>query len=101
VIGGVGFKNAPDASGKVEIGYGLDPAFRGNGYMREAVIAICEWAFTNHKIRSVLAEVEDGNTPSLRVLQRAGFRPFIEGNNAWFVKERLTRTQNQEGRKSF
>src|SRR5580692_11174334 len=37
-IGGGGFKGRPQG-GRVEIGYGLAPSARGNGYAAEAVIA--------------------------------------------------------------
>ena len=38
-IGGLGFKSQPDG-GCVEIGYGLAPSARGDGYAAEAVIAL-------------------------------------------------------------
>ena len=40
-IGGIGFKGRPD-DGCVEIGYGLAPSARGNGYAAEAVMALLD-----------------------------------------------------------
>ena len=88
VIGGLGFKNVPDVSGRVEVGYGLDTAFRGLGFMGEALLALCDWAFSHQEVLSVIAEVEPGNAASVHVLQRAGFHSLSTTDNAWFVKER-------------
>lgn len=44
VIGGIGFKGAPDAGGVIEIGYGIDDAYRRQGYATEAVAGMVKWA---------------------------------------------------------
>ncbi len=44
VIGEMGCKGGPDAAGTVEIGYGIIPAYRGQGYATEAVGALVDWA---------------------------------------------------------
>ena len=44
VVGSASFKDIPDEKGEVEIGYGLGKAFEHNGYMTEAVKALCRWA---------------------------------------------------------
>lgn len=72
LIGGVGFKGAPDDAGVVEIGYGLAPAARGRGLATEAVAALVAHAF-ERGVRAVRAEVETGYAASERVVMRAGF----------------------------
>lgn len=72
LIGGAGFKGAPDDDGIVEIGYGLTPAGRGRGLATEAVVALVAHAFSRGAA-SVRAEVETGHTASERVVTRAGF----------------------------
>jgi len=72
LIGGAGFKGAPDDDGVVEIGYGLAPAGRGRGLATEAVVALVAHAFARGAA-SVRAEVETGHTASERVVTRAGF----------------------------
>lgn len=42
LIGSAGFKNLPDKDGMVEIGYGLNKVFRGQGYATEAVGKLTE-----------------------------------------------------------
>ena len=72
LIGGAGFKGAPDGEGIVEIGYGLAPAGRGRGLATEAVRALVAHAFVRGA-QAVRAEVETGHTASERVVTRAGF----------------------------
>jgi RimJ/RimL family protein N-acetyltransferase len=63
VIGSVDFKGFPNADGEVEIGYGLGKEFEHNGYMTEAVQAMCHWAMEQELISHVIAETDIGNIP--------------------------------------
>ncbi|MGK5739851.1 GNAT family N-acetyltransferase [Micromonospora sp. URMC 103] len=71
-IGGIGFKGQPK-DGSVEVGYGLAPSARGNGYAAEAVIALLTVA-GDHGLDRVVADTDRGNIASQRTLERAGFR---------------------------
>ena len=69
----VGFKGTPDEAGSVEIGYGIDPAFRGKGYMTEAVQALITWAFQYKHCQVVTANrVLKSNLASSHVLLKVG-----------------------------
>jgi len=69
--GMAGFKGAPDEHGSVEIGYGIDPAFRRKGYMTEAVPAMIDWAFQQEACREVTAcGVLKTNPASSHVLRK-------------------------------
>lgn len=71
----VGFKGSPNDSGEVEIGYGIDPAFRRSGFTHEAVRLLIDWAFTHPECRAITAtHVLPTNFASQRLLQKAGFR---------------------------
>ena len=70
-IGGIGFKAAPE-DGSVEIGYGLAPSARGNGYAAEAAAALLTVA-AGHGVRRVLADTDEANVASQRTLERAGY----------------------------
>lgn len=71
--GMVGFKGVPDSAGSVEIGYGIDPAFRGKGYMTEAVRAMIDWAFQHERCHRVTAcGVLKTNPASSHVLLNVG-----------------------------
>lgn len=69
-IGGVGFHREP-IDGAVEIGYGLVPLARGRGVATEAVLALLE--VTRAHAVTVVAETDEGNVASERVLERCGF----------------------------
>ena len=71
-VGGIGFKGQP-AGGCVEIGYGLAPSARGNGYAAEALIALLTVA-SDHGLSRVIADTTLDNIASQRTLIRAGFR---------------------------
>jgi RimJ/RimL family protein N-acetyltransferase len=68
-----GFKGVPDAQGRTEIGYGLDPAYQGQGYMREAARALVDWAFQHPACKAVTAQ-EVSNPASRRLLEALGAR---------------------------
>jgi RimJ/RimL family protein N-acetyltransferase len=71
-IGGAGFKGQP-VGGCVEIGYGLAPSARGNGYAAEAAVAVLALA-AEHGVARVIADTVLDNNASQRTLIRAGFR---------------------------
>ncbi|MEV5874168.1 GNAT family N-acetyltransferase [Streptomyces sp. NPDC052101] len=72
-IGGIGFHGVPDDDGRVEIGYDLVEGARGEGYATEAVRALTEQALAREDVDLVFACIERDNTPSQRVVDRAGF----------------------------
>lgn len=71
-IGGIGFKGQP-RDGSVEVGFGLAPSARGNGYAAEALIALLIVA-ADHGLDRAVADTDRGNIASQRTLERAGFR---------------------------
>lgn len=72
-IGGIGFKGAPDTNGTVEIGYGIDEAYRRQGYAAESVSALVRWALAQEGVRLIIAQTEANNLVSQRVLLKNGF----------------------------
>lgn len=73
VIGDIGFHGGPDQDGVVEIGYGLAPSRRGQGFMTEALRALVTWAMRDPQVEVVMATTDDDNRASQRVLRAAGF----------------------------
>ncbi len=71
--GSVAFKGAPDAEGVVEIAYGLDPAYQGRGYAREAARALVAYALGPGGARRVVAHTRPEHAASARVLAACGF----------------------------
>ncbi|MFY4775590.1 GNAT family N-acetyltransferase [Metabacillus sp. RGM 3146] len=72
MIGDLGFKGKPNLDGSVEIGYGLAPSVRNNGYATEAAKALMEWAFATGKVHKVIAQCLKENAASIKVLKKLG-----------------------------
>ena len=73
-IGDAGFKG-PGDNGAVEIGYGVNDEYAGQGYATEGVNALCQWALTQSGVAAVEAETDANNEASKRVLSKLGFVP--------------------------
>lgn len=77
--GMIGYKGAPDERGEVEIGYGIDSAYRNRGYMTEAVEGMISWAFRDSRCTRILApDTLRSNLASNRVLNKVGMRVYEE-----------------------
>ncbi len=84
VVGSADFKDTPSAAGEVEIGYGLGKAFEHNGYMTEAVQAMCRWAREQEGVSHVIAKTELDGFASQRILQKCGFTETKCGETVWW-----------------
>ncbi len=73
VIGSAGFKGPPDASGMVEIAYGIVPSRQGRGYATEAAGALLRFAAADDRVRLVRAHTLPEGNASTRVLTKCGF----------------------------
>ena len=79
VIGYVQIKLAP-ITGKIdvrELGYAMSKEYRRQGYMSEAVNAVCNHLFQNEYIKRITLEILPDNLPSLGVARKCGFS-FVE-----------------------
>lgn len=71
------------------IGYFLDQAFNGRGYMTQAVKLACQFAFEQAELHRVQAAVMPRNLPSIRVVEKAGFnyegyaKYYLNINGKW------------------
>jgi [ribosomal protein S5]-alanine N-acetyltransferase len=77
LIGTCGFHQWNRRDRRAEVGYDLHPGFWGHGYMSEALRAAIHYGFTTMDLHRIAAVVHPENTPSVRLLQRLGFR--LEG----------------------
>ena len=85
VIGSIDYKYVP-RNGVTEVGYGMNPAYTGHGYMTEALTAFLDLG-RKLGIRKVLADTLPDNLPSQNVLKRCGFRFLKEDGNLWWEKD--------------
>src|SRR5688572_15551606 len=56
VIGDAGFKGKPDANGTVDIGYGIIPSYRRQGFGYEAARGLRDWAFMQPGVERIIAD---------------------------------------------
>jgi RimJ/RimL family protein N-acetyltransferase len=80
VVGGAGFHGAPDADGMVEVGYGVDPAYRRRGYARAALLLMLERARQHPAVRTLRVTVSPDNVASLGLVAQL---PFVEVGEQW------------------
>jgi RimJ/RimL family protein N-acetyltransferase len=86
-VGGIGFVGPPDG-GMVEIGYGLIPAARGQGYAGEALLALMAIA-DEHGIAEFRADTTHDNIASQRTLAHAGFEQVAADDELLHYEARL------------
>jgi ribosomal-protein-alanine N-acetyltransferase len=72
VFGSIGFKGKPDKNGEIEIGYGISPNYRRQGYTSEAALALVTWGFSHPEVRQLNAECLPHNIGSARILEKIG-----------------------------
>ena len=82
IIGSIDFKYVP-REGLTEVGYGLNPAYTGHGYMTEALTALLDFG-RRHGVRTVRADTLPDNLASQNVLKRCGFRFLREDKTLWW-----------------
>jgi RimJ/RimL family protein N-acetyltransferase len=79
LVGEVGVMEArrdiqPSFEGEPEIGWALVPAAHGKGYAAEAVAAALVWSDKHLHAPMQVCIIDPGNTASLRIAQKFGFR---------------------------
>jgi [ribosomal protein S5]-alanine N-acetyltransferase len=81
MVGDMCFKGEADENGAVEIGYGIYPAFQNQGYMKESVNCLVDWALSLENVEKVAAETDSNNFASHHILNFCGFKQLISENN--------------------
>ncbi len=89
LVGTGGYFGPPSEVGTVEIGFSVMPAWQGLGYATEIAEALIENAFTDMRVRKVIAHAAPVNLASCKVLEKSRFR-FVcreeeSGNNLFKI----------------
>jgi len=80
------------------LGYWIGAAHANRGYMRDALETVLHHAFEREGLHRVEANIQPGNEPSKRLVQRAGFRcegfspRYLHIGGAWRDHERWALT---------
>lgn len=61
-----------------ELGWGVDPAFQGQGYAAEALTAALVWADRTLAAGRTVCMIAPDNLPSLKLAARVGYQPYAE-----------------------
>jgi len=80
-IGQAGFHEmkrtvSPSIENTMEAGWGLHPDFQGRGYASEVLRTMLTWAAATHPDKPITCIINPGNTPSIRLAEKHGFREF-------------------------
>lgn len=75
VVGSVVLNGRPDATGTVELGYGVEGKSQMLGYATEGSRAVLHWALEQPDVRRVVATTPSWHRASLRVIEKLGMKP--------------------------
>ena len=73
-IGTLGFHGPPDDQGRLEVGYRVEAPWRRQGFARESVQALFDWAASAHGVHRFIASISPTNEASLRLAAGFGFQ---------------------------
>ncbi|GAB3574061.1 hypothetical protein GCM10027445_34380 [Amycolatopsis endophytica] len=79
-VGRAGYHGPPDASGMVEIGYAVAPAYRRRGYARAALEALLQRAAHEPQVGTVRVTIGPDNVASYQLASQYG---FVEVGEQW------------------
>ncbi len=71
------------------VGYWVDHRHAGNGYVPEALVTVCRWAFVDLRLHRLQIAIIPRNTRSRRVVEKLGLRDegvavrYLEINGVW------------------
>jgi ribosomal-protein-alanine N-acetyltransferase len=74
MVGTCGFTSFDCPNDVAEIGYVINPDYRGMGLVPEAVRAVLKFGFEKLLLHRIEARFIEGNTASLRVMEKVGMR---------------------------
>lgn len=101
LIGMINIGNEEYENKEVGTGYFIDINYENHGYITEAVAALCDYAFNNWHYKHIVATISPGNTASIAVAQKVGFKYDKDiitdsGGNAEPIIKKLFRLSNPE-----
>lgn len=74
-----------------ELGWGVAPAFQGTGMAREALAAALGWTDAHRHEARTVCMISPENTPSIRLAERVGYRPYARADYKGSIVELFER----------
>ena len=85
-LGSVGVVWKPETA-TAEVSYLIDPEFRGQGWAKKALAALCGFARTQWAVRAFDAVVHKQNIPSQKFIEAQGFVQQEEDGEFWVYRK--------------
>ena len=73
IIGSISFHGAPDESGMIEIGLGIEPIFQNQGFGFEALAGMWNWVCDQPGVKILRYTVAASNIASVVLINKFGF----------------------------
>ena len=73
IIASAGFHDAPDSDGMIEIGFGVDEKYQGNGYGQEILHGMWSWVVNDPFVKTLRYTVSPDNLISQHIIKKLGF----------------------------
>jgi ribosomal-protein-alanine N-acetyltransferase len=73
IIGSCGFNYIDFNNAKAEIGYDLNKTFWGQGFAKEAITCLLQYAFNDLRLNRIEAKIEPRNMSSIKLIERLDF----------------------------
>jgi ribosomal-protein-alanine N-acetyltransferase len=73
VVGSTSFHGAPDATGMIEIGIGIEEKFWGKGIATESLLGMWRWVVTQPSVKMLRYTVSPSNLASVKIIQKFEF----------------------------
>ena len=89
LIGTIGFWRIIKPHYRAEVGYMLHPDFWNKGFMKEALLAVIDFGFSNIELHSIEAHINPGNTASSKLLEAVGFVREAYFKEDYFFRDRF------------
>ena len=76
---------------RAELGFALAQSYWHDGYMTEMLRVLLQFAFTEMRLHRLTADTDPNNHPSIRLLERLGFR-----REGYFLEHYLVQGEPQD-----
>ena len=86
LVGAAGFMGPPDRDGLIEIGYSVVPSYGARGFATEMVEGLVRRAFSDTRVKRIVAHTTPGNAASIKILKRLGFEYAGSGKEVGTVQ---------------
>jgi len=74
IIASVGFHDAPDSHGMIEIGFGVDKKYQGRGFGQELLHGMWSWVVNDPQVKTLRYTVSPENLISQHIIRKLGFK---------------------------